>query len=381
MLNKQKGPLNMIKEQKRSLTGLPLWLASLLLVLAAGLAICLFPIRSYAYDEDDYLPPTGNSFFDDFIHDPEHTDDVYWDIHQTPKLTNGGATGCASYCVDFSKYCFDSGALTTSDSYTDPDEIRAGDIVHLTSEKSGHWFAVLKREGNLLYTAEGNWGNYTWICPFYHYEIVEDNVTGSRHKFERGYHFVPEDTGAKAWKHTSGGWRYEDSYGFYLQDSWSRINGKWYYFGHDGNMLTGWQQIGNKWYYFTGSGAMQTDWKKIGKKWYYFGKNGVMAKGWKLIDGSWYYFAGGAMVNGWKKLSGNWYYFSGGAMITGWKCIGGIWYFFNEDGEMQSGWLEDGGKIYYLNDGAMVIGTFTIDGVEYTFLKDGSLDDSFYIAG
>ena len=352
-----------------------------LLALAAILAFCFIPTRSYAYDEEDYLEPTGNSRFDDFIHDPEHTDGVYWDIKQTPKLTNGGATGCASYCVDFSKYCYDKGALTSSDSYTDPSEIRAGDIIHLTSPGSGHWFAVLRRDGDNLYTAEGNWASYTVVSP-YHYVIEGDDVLGSRHHFDVGYHFIPKDTGAKAWKETDDGWRYEDSYGFYVQNDWVRYNGKWYYFGNDGIMVTGWQKLGNKWYYFNKNGAMTTEWKRIDGKWYYFGKNGAMVKGWRRIDGTWYYFANGAMVTGWKTLSGVRYYFAGGAMTTGWKRIDKKWYFFSDEGSMYTGWLEYNGNIYYMDeDGVMVTGTVTIDEIEYTFNKNGTLNGDFYIAG
>ena len=320
-------------KQKRSLLTL--------LALAAVLAFCLIPTRSYAYDEEDYLEPTGNSKFDDFIHDPEHTDGVYWDIKQTPKLTNGGATGCASYCVDFSKYCYDKGALTSSDSYTDPGEIRAGDIIHLTSPGSGHWFAVLRRDGDNLYTAEGNWASYTVVSP-YHYVIEGDDVLGSRHHFDVGYHFIPKDTGAKAWKETDDGWRYEDSYGFYVQNDWARYDGKWYYFG----------------------------------------KNGAMVKGWRQIDGKWYYFANGAMVTGWKTLSGVRYYFAGGAMTTGWKRIDKKWYYFDDEGSMYIGWLEYNENIYYMDeDGVMATGTVTIDDIEYTFNKNGTLNGDFYIAG
>ncbi len=322
------------------------------LVLAAFLAVTLWTADSYAWDEWDQPESTGNSKFDAFISDPEFTDDVYWPLAQHTKISKSGASGCASYAADFVKYCYGIDALTSKDSYSDPSQIRAGDVIHLTSTNSGHWFVVLKRDGNYLYTAEGNWASYTRIG--WNYMIEGDNVLGSRHSFDKGYHFLPkEQTGT--WTKDSDGWHFSYWEGSYVVNEWVKYNGSWYYLDEDGTMATGWKKLSGKWYYFRNSGQMHVGWKQYDGKWYYMAKNGAMVTGWRSINGNWYYFAGGAMVTGWRKLSGSWYYFSkGGVMQTGWRKYEGQW--------------------YYLDDGAMVAGvTMEIDGVEYTFGSDGVL--------
>ena len=55
-----------------------------------------------------------------------------------------------------------------------------------------------------------------------------------------------------------------------------------YFFGENGNMVTGWvKTIDNKWYFFENAkglneGKMVTGWKKIGNDWYYFKEDGAM---------------------------------------------------------------------------------------------------------
>lgn len=350
---------------------------TLLLAFTLLLGVLSIPGDTSAYGWYEGTATVGVSKFNDFINDPEHRDGIPWDSSTHPKLSSGGSTGCAAYCVDFTKYCYGYAALTSKDVYTDPNEIRAGDIMYLHSEY-GHYVAILARDGNWLYTAEGSWPNRVRVG--WNYYIDGDNVEGRNRDFVCGYHFEPS-TKEGTWKHNSGGWWYEYWEGCYAEETWLKISGKWYYFDEDDYMVTGWKKFDTRWYYFGNSGAMQTEWKKIDGKWYYLGRNGIMVKGWRMIDGEWYYFTGGgAMVNGWKKLSGTWYYFAGGAMVTGWKCIGGKWYYFDQEGSMQEGWLKEGGKTYYLDNGAMVTGTLRIDDVEYTFRKDGSLDDDFHIA-
>ena len=56
----------------------------------------------------------------------------------------------------------------------------------------------------------------------------------------------------------NGTWRYRLSTNTFATNQWLRVNGKWYYFGADGIMLTGWQNIGGRYFYFEGSGALWT---------------------------------------------------------------------------------------------------------------------------
>ena len=165
---------------------------------------------------------------------------------------------------------------------------------------------------------------------------------------------------------------------------WQNVDGKWYYYGADGEALTGWQAIGGKWYYFNGSGVMQTGWQYIGGKWYYLNSSGDMVTGWKQLGGKWYYFnSSGAMVTGWNQIGGKWYYFnSSGAMVTGWKQLGGKWYYFNSSGAMLTGWQAIGGKWYYFNgSGAMLTGWQQIGGKWYYFNTSGAMATGWQIIG
>ncbi len=327
----------------------------LLFSLALFFAVFAFPLACYATEEDAEEEPfviesTGNSKFDAFISDPNYRDGAPWENNKGPLLTTGGI-GCASYCVDFVKYCFGRQGLTGDDKYTDPSQIRAGDVLHLKSENSGHWIVVLRRRGNELYTAEGNWAERVRVG--WNYMIYENDVIGSRHHFEFGSHFLPKQSKG-GWEKDQIGWKYAYDTGGYAVCNWVQSGKKWYYLDADEYMAIDWREIDGKWYYFSESGVMQTGWKKIRGKWYFFGKNG-------------------AMVNRWKKIDGKWYFFKGGAMQTGWKKISGIWYFFSSSGAMHTGWKKYSGKWYYLTENGMVTGDLTIDGTNYTFSENGIL--------
>ncbi len=320
----------------------------MLLLLAVAAILWFTPHGAYATEYTYDPEPTGNSTFDAFIRLPDYQAGAEWGYYQKPKLANSGSIGCCSYCADFVKYCYGKDYPSAGEKFYDPSEIRAGDIIHL----SGHWFAVLKREGNMLYTAEGNWAYVVRIG--WNYEIVDGDVIGSRHTFDVGYHYLPKNDGG-TWKKTKDGWTFDFGNNFYAANMWVKYKGSWYFFRADGIMTTGWYIVAGKWYYFTPSGVMKTGWLKYEDKWYYMGTNGAMVNRWKQINGKWYFFAGGAMQTGWKKLNGTWYYFAlSGSMWTGWKKYDGKWYFFD-------------------SEGAMVTGTVTIGSTEYTFDKNGAL--------
>lgn len=94
------------------------------------------------------------------------------------------------------------------------------------------------------------------------------------------------------WEKVMGKWRYNDSYGNPIKNSWYYDNtyGKKYYFDNDGNMITGWLKLNNSWYYLDNSGAMEIGWNQVGEDWYYLDYDGKMKTGWfKDSDGRYYY--------------------------------------------------------------------------------------------
>lgn len=91
-----------------------------------------------------------------FLADPNWKHGSVWDAEQMPKVSSWKSYGCCAYCADFVGYVYgEKASVWTSNlftPYTDINEVRAGDIIHM----DGHWIVVLGRDGNKLYTAEGN---------------------------------------------------------------------------------------------------------------------------------------------------------------------------------------------------------------------------------
>ena len=86
----------------------------------------------------------------------------------------------------------------------------------------------------------------------------------------KGGHAGPASTG---WlQNADGTWNYLAS-GSALKSQWQEIGGNWYYFNHDGLMLTGWQDLTQR-YYFSSEGKMQKGWQNIDGVDYYFAEDG-----------------------------------------------------------------------------------------------------------
>lgn len=178
-----------------------------------------------------------------------------------------------------------------------------------------------------------------------------------------------------AWQFIDGNWYYFDSRGYMCSD-WTMVNGSWYYLNPDGSMATGWKNMNGNWYYMNANGIMMTDWIKINGTWYYCSASGAMVTGWLNLGGTWYYLSdGGSMQTGWLYLGGTWYYFSeNGSMKTGWLNLNGDWYYLNGSGSMQTGWLHLGSSWYYLNgSGSMQTGWLHLNGTWYYLNSNGSM--------
>ena len=159
---------------------------------------------------------------------------------------------------------------------------------------------------------------------------------------------------------------------------------KWYWFKGqiDSGSSSGEWKLStrtNKWWYDLGDGDyVQDSWKKIDGKWYLFDIDGWMITGWKLDENKWYYLnpvsdgSQGEMKTGWifDKNYGKWYYCnSDGDMLTGWQNLNDAWYYLNSDGSMATGWIKNKGKDYMLySNGEMVC---NCDYVGYHFDADG----------
>ena len=174
-----------------------------------------------------------------------------------------------------------------------------------------------------------------------------------------------------SWVKIDDKWYFATNSGKIIRNKWEKINGAWYCFDESGAMLTntvyndyllqssgamherGWAKIDEKWYYATDSGKIiRNKWEKINGSWYRFDESGTMLS--KTIYNDYLLKTSGAMAEkDWVHLDEKWYYAtdSGKAIRDKWEKINGSWYSFHKDGDMLSSqWKEK----YYLKDsGAM----------------------------
>ena len=174
-----------------------------------------------------------------------------------------------------------------------------------------------------------------------------------------------------SWVKIDDKWYFATNSGKIIRNKWEKINGAWYCFDESGAMLTntvyndyllqssgamherGWAKIDEKWYYATDSGKIiRNKWEKINGSWYRFDESGIMLS--KTIYNDYLLKTSGAMAEkDWVQMDEKWYYAtdSGKAIRDKWEKINDSWYSFHKDGDMLSSqWKEK----YYLKDsGAM----------------------------
>ena len=151
---------------------------------------------------------------------------------------------------------------------------------------------------------------------------------------------------------------------------WKKVKGKWFYYGANGQKVTGWLTYQDHSYYLNKNGRMVTGWNKTNGGWYYFAKSGEMKTGWiKLGTRKYYLGSNGKMQTGWVKSNGkNYYMCSDGYAVTGWRTVNGQTYYMNKNGVMQTGLKKiDGMKYYFDSQGRKTLGWVTVGGKKYFF--------------
>ncbi len=136
------------------------------------------------YNSSDYTKKVQS-----FLSDKRYKNGAVWKAGQRPKLSSANGKGCYAYAADFVKYVFGKSSPTSGKKFTNPKDIKAGDVIKVTG--SQHWFVVLERNGNNLRTAEGNWlGKVVVSSSAY---TVKNNTLcrgGKKFRtFSAGYHF------------------------------------------------------------------------------------------------------------------------------------------------------------------------------------------------
>ncbi|MDE5777139.1 MAG: GBS Bsp-like repeat-containing protein, partial [Lachnospiraceae bacterium] len=109
----------------------------------------------------------------DFVNDARWKNGITWGDSQRPKLSGWSSSGCCAYVCDFAKYVYGHNSYMDGATYfSSVSEIREGDIIYT----GDHYFAVLGRSGNSLYTAEGNMGGKVCVSDT-RYKISGDLIT------------------------------------------------------------------------------------------------------------------------------------------------------------------------------------------------------------
>ena len=204
----------------------------------------------------------------------------------------------------------------------------------------------------------------------------------------------------------TNGWNLNGGYYYYVENGevvhgWKNLNGTWYYLDQGGRMVTHITFIDGKYYYFNYSGALQKnkwildtyygwvyvksdgslacdEWLQINGKWYYFDfctmVNDTIAIDNKIYffnsNGSWNGKSRGVTdINGWIYYNGDYHYVKNHKLVSGWQLINNKWYYLDEyDYSMHTGVIEDNGKFYFLDEnGAMKTnGWFEVNDSWYT---------------
>lgn len=159
------------------------------------------------------------------------------------------------------------------------------------------------------------------------------------------------------WVEEDGGFRFYDSDGYYLTDSWKKQSGDWFYL--DENGFVAFERQVDEYYVGKDGKRVSSAWISVPNEddwasddapenfWYYFGKNGkYVASKFQEIDDNWYYFdADGRMGTGLTEVDGSTYYLdeTNGIRQTGWVTLENtsddsedefVWHYFDKNGKM-----------------------------------------------
>ncbi|MCI8948715.1 MAG: cell wall-binding protein [Lachnospiraceae bacterium] len=210
---------------------------------------------------------------------------------------------------------------------------------------------------------------------------------------------------AAGWVDENGSWRYLDSDGYYLTDTWKKKDNEMYYLDEEGEIAT--DMIINDEYYVDETGKrMSNHWISVYNEedndspdspeyyWYYFGRDSRMVRSkWHKIDSNWYYFnSDGQMLTGMQEIDGSIYYLgeeNDGVRKTGWVHMeedhsepdsSDVWYFFDNNGRRVENQVDR--KIdqnyYTFVDGRMQTGWVKLPASAEASAADAKLDDDIF---
>lgn len=162
---------------------------------------------------------------------------------------------------------------------------------------------------------------------------------------------------ANAWVAHNGRSYYVGTDGAMVANAWVKHNGRSYYVGADGAMVSNtWVKHNNSYYYLGADGAMLVNsWVKYNNSYYYLGANGTVTTNSWVYYGGKYYFVGSngkAVAKTWIIWNGKYYFINakGNPVVNGWVKWGGKYYYLNAKGNpVVGGWIAYNGAYYYFN--------------------------------
>lgn len=132
----------------------------------------------------------SNSKMEAFISDSRFSNGTSWEYGKTPLIAAYSGWGCCAYAADFVKYCYGIDNPRGGTVFYNVSEIRAGDVLTVGNQGdgTGHWMVCIKRDGNKLYIAEGNYLNTVRVG--WNYTISGNKFAEDARSFTAGYHFT-----------------------------------------------------------------------------------------------------------------------------------------------------------------------------------------------
>lgn len=195
--------------------------------------------------------------------------------------------------------------------------------------------------------------------------------------------------------------RYMDSDGYYLTDTWKKLDDQWYYLDENGYVTR--SAMVDEYYVDENGHRVTNQWVGVPNEdewddempetfWYYYGSNGkaVVSK-WQNIEGKNYYFnEDGHMQTGKLELDGYTYYLGAeddGVMKTGWVMLENedenldqefVWHYFDNRGRMVMNQIDRkiGGDYYTFENGIMQTGWYKLPEVSAGTENTSGTDDS-----
>lgn len=257
------------------------------------------------------------------------------------------------------------------------------------ASENGSWIILANGERAYLHSKKGILKNWQTIEGQRYYFGAEGILRTGEFKVGTNTYYAEPEVGrgetqlipvgalAKGIKTIAGETYVFHTGRYHRLTGWQTVNGKRYYLGTDGKMLTDcWYQEGDYWYHADQEGAMAKGRTLIGEKYYYFDKNYRLSTGWKRIDQKMHFFDQTAenpeecyeLAAVAKEQLGNWitlekencktrksYVQTNYQVLTGWQTISGVRYYFGKIGVMETGWFQINGYWYYAKENGTVV--------------------------